>query len=546
MKDIFVLTKVLLKNVFQKRNKNMDSKVKKFSTFFLYAIIYLYLAGLVGFISYQAINSLMEINQEAVIISILLLGISGFILFQTIFTSLNVLFFSKDIEYLLPLPINPIKIIIAKFNVLLISEYIMELILGVVPLTIYGYLTGASIMYYIVSLIILLVYPILPVLIASFLVILIMRFTNIIKNKDIVQYLTVALTMVLVIAIQVLSGSGEEITNTQLTEKLLEANGLVSVYSKYFITLEPTMNALLNYNTMEGLKNLFILLAQTTIFYTAVTYISSKLYLKTATKGFSGGSKKSKKIDNDKYYVENKILGSYVKKEFKILIRNPIFFMQCVLPSILFPLVITIPIVMQLNSAGQEELQNMVNGISSSLILAICIVIIQFFFMFNYVSITAVSRDGSNAVFMKYIPIPLHKQCKYKVMPSIILNFIPIIYTIIALKIVLPSISLSLIFYLFIISILLNILESYMMIIVDLKRPKLLWTTEYAVVKQNMNMIFEMFFGLIIIVVTILGGNTFKNENIFALTTILIVAIGIYITQKYIFKNENKLFKKIA
>ena len=42
--------------------------------------------------------------------------------------------------------------------------------------------------------------------------------------------------------------------------------------------------------------------------------------------------------------------------------------------------------------------------------------------MFVYISATAISRDGQNAVFMKYIPVPLMKQIDYKVVPNIVMT----------------------------------------------------------------------------------------------------------------------------
>lgn len=543
MRDILSLTRVLIKNIFQKGLKSEHSVGK----IILYIFAFGYIGAIMGYLSYQVIKTLIEINQAGIFINFILLGIAVFMLIQAIFTSLNVLFFSKDIEYILPLPISNIKILVSKFNVLIVSEYILELIVGLIPLIIYGCMTGAGFLYYLVMVIVLLLYPILPIMISSSLIIIIMRFTNIVKNKDFVQYITVGLTFAIVIAVQLMTNSQSQISNVELTEKVLEVNGLVDVYKDYFITLSPTINALLNYNNLEGLKNILILFIETFAIYAVIIFIGSKLYLKTVTKGFSGGTSKSKKLNNERDYIQNNELKTYVEKEFKTLVKNPIFFMQCVLPSFLFPILMSIPLVNILkDDSARGFFIEIKKTVEAPFGFSICLSAVAFFFMFNFVSLTAISRDGENAKFMKYIPISLYKQCTYKVMPSIMLNILPLAYVVMAIKAVIPTINWLILLYITIISFLLNVFQSYLMIIVDLKKPKLVWSTEYAVVKQNLNMIFEMLFGVAIMFVMIMLSKIFKDTNLFAFSIIAVLLLCVYLVNLYIYKNQVKLFKKIA
>ena len=135
MKEIILLTKILLKNSF-----NLKNNKKNIGRVILLLIGYAYIIGIISFFSNTSIKSLMEIQQEAVFINIVLIAMLGISIVQTIFTSLNVLYFSKDIEYLLPLPIHPRKIIMSKINCLLVSEYIMNFIIILPAFIIYGLL----------------------------------------------------------------------------------------------------------------------------------------------------------------------------------------------------------------------------------------------------------------------------------------------------------------------------------------------------------------------------------------------------------------------
>lgn len=172
---------------------------------------------------------------------------------------------------------------------------------------------------------------------------------------------------------------------------------------------------------------------------------------------------------------------------------------------------------------------------------------IQFFLMFVYISATAISRDGQNAVFMKYIPVPLMKQIDYKVIPNIVMTTFMNIITIIIVQYLfkLPIIYLLLIT---IAGIAMGILQSYVSIIVDLKKPKLEWSSEYAVVKQNMNLIWPVVLGLInitiLIILTIIVG---KSLNSYITVGLIIVLYSILtvIVRNYIKNNVEKLFEKI-
>lgn len=165
-------------------------------------------------------------------------------------------------------------------------------------------------------------------------------------------------------------------------------------------------------------------------------------------------------------------------------------------------------------------------------------------YMFNFISLTAISRDGKDALFMKQIPISLEKQIFYKILPGILLNIIPTIYIVVFEKILINAFQLKLIFSIFMISTLMNIFNNYIMILIDLKNPKLDWSSEYAVVKQNINMFFQFIIILIECGILIPIGAYLKleiGEIILSITFI----IGIILVRNYIRKNQNKIFNKI-
>jgi ABC-2 type transport system permease protein len=339
-----------------------------------------------------------------------------------------------------------------------------------------------------------------------------------------------------------------DITNTELAENLLDINNKISIVSNSFITLIPINNILNNFNTSNVIINLIILIAETIIIYGICLFIISKLYLDAATSSNNSVSYKKKK--NSKFnYEENNIVKTYVKKDFKNLNRNPIFFLQCVLPSILFPIILLVPVIMTFKDYDIESLNLLItdasNLVNTSFGIIVLTNLITFFYMLNFASVTAISRDGENAALMKTLPIKLNKQIFFKAIPGCILNLFPIIYVLAGIKFFINAITVKTILEILIISNIINILNNLLMILVDLKHPKINWISEYAVVKQNINMLFEIILVIIEILIIIFIGLIAKTSfEIFFIVTILFGIILLSVIN-YINKNSEKLFDKV-
>ena len=173
--------------------------------------------------------------------------------------------------------------------------------------------------------------------------------------------------------------------------------------------------------------------------------------------------------------------------------------------------------------------------------------IIQILYIFENLAITAISREGKNAVVMKYLPVDLYKQFIYKNIPSIIMNIIGGIAIILTIYLKLNNVPIYYAIIIFIISFIINIINSFCMLIVDLKKPNLDWNTESAALKNNGNKLYQYIIGIIIILLLTYFTKIFNNIKIIIsipIITIIILLILIIIIM-YVKRNINKLFKKI-
>lgn len=549
---VLKLTKIFLKNSFSNFDAKMGVSSKSKGKILLYGFLFLYFAGLIIFLSYNLLQGLIAIHQETVFIGMILLMIIGLAGVQTIFSSINILYFTKDNEYLLPLPLKPYQIILARTNVMLIAEYAVIFLVGLIPLVLYGILTSAGVLYYITMLLSIILIPILPMLLISIIVILIMSFAKLTKNRNRFQLIASLILLVIIVGLSVsMSGMKEDMTNEEMAQMLVNANGMVDLVKGYFPTLDYLINALTTSSITVAIVEVIKTIGITALGFILYLLIAQKVYFKGLVGNlFGGGARKTSKVIKQERYRNSNLFKSYVGKEFKILMRNPVFLMQCLLPAILIPVIMIVILFAGINNEEEvmSELTQILETTQTNSFVVACVIlgIIQFFTMFIYISITAVSRDGSNAVFMKYIPVPLYKQYIYKIIPNIIMNIVSIIISLGIAQYIL-NLPIPTLVALFVVATIIGILQSIVMIIVDLKRPKLNWDSEYAVAKQNLNLIFPMLLSMVNIFILIGAGSLLSNINVYLGLLIVgtVFAIATFAVNKYLYKNQNNLADKI-
>ena len=195
-----------------------------------------------------------------------------------------------------------------------------------------------------------------------------------------------------------------------------------------------------------------------------------------------------------------------------------------------------------------NEFQNVLSGfIETPIGLAVILAITEFLTSMLYIAPTAISRDGQNAIFMKYIPVQYYKQLLYKGIPNVVFGTVT---SLIVLIFIFVLIKPSLVFLLTagILNLVLLILQTLLMELVDLRKPKLEWSTEYAVVKQNMNLLWPFVLNLLEIGIIFIVSIPLSFTNYFITAVILVVLhiIIIYFVNRYMYKNQDKLFEKVS
>jgi len=557
-KKIISLSKVLCKEYFEKLPM-FNSKNSKQSKLFKAAGIISAFA--LGYLSYNIIDFFKKTGQPQIFLNIYLLISAIIIIYQQILASINIYYFSKDLEDILPLPIKPIELLISRFNMLVTISYVNIIMFVFVPLLLYGMMVSRTFIYYPSMLIMLAIFPIFFALIISVIMLFVMQLSKIIKNKEIFQLIVITIligsfTIFEGWAIENVLSNTVEIEQIQQGEEinLIEIiNNKVSEINKYLITINPSVKILTQNNILNNLIQLIKIILVNIIAFILFLLVGKKLYLKNILINIEkiNLNKIKNKITDFKYKKNNKKI-SYIKNEFRELIKTPTFFMQCIIPSILMVVALALIIISVYPSI--ELIMNDENVIKEIPefkfdigLFVTLLVIIQLVYTTSNLSMTAISRKGRNAFFIKYIPISLYKQFLYMNIPQIIINTVISLIILSAAKYLIPKIQIVYLIIIFIAGLILNIINSFLMLVADLRKPNLEWDNETDAIKQNKNKLYQYVLSIIICLVLIYFKQIFEKINLnLAITIILTFLLFVLFLANKIIKNKiNKLFNRI-
>lgn len=580
---VISLTKVFLNDFIY--NLKIFKKNKKItnSNFFWLIIV---LAVTVAYISYSVIKIFTTVGAPEIFLNIYFIIFTIFLLMQIILTATNVLFFSSDLEYILPLPVSSIEILLAKYLVIIVSTYVTELIFTLVPMIIYGLMTHISLLYYLIMPIALLVFPIFFVTFISILTILFMRLFKIIKNKNVYQGIVATLLIYIVFMIEIstmqvfdegmvqnLNNSntwgdivqeesklnGEDIIEqeSKTDEELKEINKkLYQDMGKNYLVVNPTIKILSEPNNFGTVViNFGKLILYNGMALIVFILVGKKRYLKSILISTSAVVNKKKTIGKEQISKIRKKgkARAYIIEEFKQLLRNTTLFMQLLFPIIIIFIVVVIianslvPAIVNMVQSDETIQQALSNIPFDTTLLCIILCILQVLYSIPGISLTAISRQGKNAVFMKYVPLDLYKQFLYKNVIQLAVNFIVSVIVLAIAYTYITNISFLQISLIFVMSIFISLINSFLMLLVDFRRPQLNWNSEYEITKNNPNKIFQYTFMIIMVLVLMYLGKVLKGIN---MTTVILIQLAIFACAffiiNFVIKSKiNKIYDKI-
>ncbi|OPZ94028.1 MAG: hypothetical protein BWY74_00895 [Firmicutes bacterium ADurb.Bin419] len=523
---LFLLTKILLKNGFSLESSG-KKKARQIAFFVVIAVCFLpVISGMVFFIS-MLYDALEKIEMQGIILSMGIAVTSFTIFFFGVFYVINVFYYSNDIENLIPFPVRPSEIIGAKFLVTVFYEYLTEILLILPLFIVYAIKSSASIMYYLYALIVFILVPFIPLVIASILVMIIMRFTGIARNRDRFKMFGGIIAMVGAIGFNYLiqSFTNKAADPEQLQKMFLEGqNSMIELVARIFPSAKFAALSIVNNSNIHGITNLIIYVLINLAGFALFLFIGEHLYFKGVI-GISEMAAKRKKVSSielEKVSTRQSKLKSYTIKELKLLFRTPIYFMNCVLMNFIWPIFFILPFITQSQDLSElEGIKVLIgNGNYDGIIIIVAFAASMFISSVNCVTATAISREGQNLYISKYLPTAYKVQIMAKVLSGVVIALIGLTTMLIAAGVILelPLYIMALILLTGLVGILFT---SFTGIIIDLLNPKLHWDNEQKAVKQNLNVLFNMLIGIVFAGLTTYGAFVFEFDLLGACCIIL-------------------------
>ena len=439
-------------------------------------ILFFYLAFLYFFLILGFIIPMAKLGKE----SLVLMVFFGFISIGTIvFTSpgiISKIYYSRDVELLLPLPLRQNNIYLSKILGSVITVFVVSFIVFipmVFPLTKYGnlnFLKFFSIVFLNLSDIIF------SVLILSIIIILFMKiFAGIGGLKNLLQ----ALGFIFVI---VLSFSPQFLSKSDASKEFVEKNLI-----KFIKLLFPQVYIVDKVYGMNNLScfliSLGILLLMAIILY-VLSFPLSNLMIDGVLKA-NNVSSKVKKIRGNK---NTSIAISLAKKDVANVIKTPVYFFNLASTGIFLPLFFILGFFKGIDNI--DAIKNFFVNLESyglgKIDLFFVFMIVLFFYsaFMTPLSLTSITREGKNIYLMQTLPISYEDQVKGKILGSCIFQIISSLPLLLLLA-YFTRFNVIFIFAMLIGSFLGSYASSSFGIFYGIKYPKLDWENPQEAVKRN-------------------------------------------------------------
>ncbi len=478
---------------------------------------------------------LVKIHAEYVLLSLFIMVSFFLTLIEGIYKASGLLFNCKDDDLLLSLPIKKSTVLFIRIFKFYVFELLYNSIFMLPAIIVYIRYVKVPFSFYVVSLFILLLLPIIPIIISSILGSIISRISSKFKFKNLAQTVT---TVILLLVIFYFSFNMQELINN-FGEK-------ANVINKFITKIYYPCNAYVKMSTNFKIGDLLLFIfINISLFIIAILGLSTRYFkINSNVKGVKTSTSKK-----DYAIKRNRPTISLIKKELKKFISSPVFITNAGFGLVLFIIgiiYITLNFDKMTNSIiieGSITLDEIKSYIPIILYSIIC-----FTSFMTSITSSMISLEGKSFNILKSLPIKPMTIILAKVLMAVLV-MIPLI--LIGDIILFVKFNFNILESLLIIigTILLPLISETIGIIINLKYPKMDAENDTEVVKQSMSSMISVFLGMGISAISVFGlfyGIKIGLSNTLLLLLInLIFSILFIILMFYMNKKSVKLFNEI-
>lgn len=485
MKSYLTVMRMLVKNMF-KKNPGEKKGLKIFTGIVLGILYISILFGMISTIiavaptvgDYGLQSDVLTFIFAMAIMIILVFGITQI---------LTGLYFSKDTEFFLSLPVSTGTVYFAKMTVIYLGMMAVEAAIMIPCLIAMGITLKMSVLFYIVGLVAALFLPALPLMLASIIAMPLMFLVSSFKNKGAMTSIVTLILFALVFGAYyfVMFRVSGNVSNPDgaidfsqiilsLKESLSKMSDILLPLSAIarLATLTPVYGLSVG---MSALVNAGIFVGFTAVLAAIAFGVSSTVYKHGATKIAEGTNKRDAGKKRD-YKSSGGAIKALVAKEWRQTLRTPAFALNCLLFLVIVPIIIAVLNMTSGQMSGETALDSQFSYMSVFMIMMMGVGM-------NYGACTCFTREGETFAFSKSLPVDFYDLVKAKQILYILLGYICIAVSSVIMLIFSRD------FWLFVISVGLfvpyNIAYVNFAVWYDLSCPRLKWTNPKEATRRD-------------------------------------------------------------
>lgn len=471
-------------NMFKYGAKANSSKLKKI---IFPVVLFIIVCLSIGAYAYMIADELSKVHLTYIMLTMFIFIVSILAFMQGIYKSQGILFEARDNDLLFSLPISRSKILFVRIFKLLLFQYIYNLMFLLPAFVIYIYFERPGVIFYIVSLIMTLLVPMIPIIASSILGYLVKLFSSKSRFKKIIQ---TVLTSIIFLGVFFLSSNIENF----IKDIAVKANSINDFLTRIYYPIGLYINLVNKFNIFDLIKLILVNILPFILFI----FIGSKFYFKIIVN--SDGSSIRENTHNT--FIKRSKIMALVRKEMNRYFSSPVYMFNTSF-GLLLLVVLSIALCVNGNSAVTSMLSsyNLDSNVSTFLLYYGLIL-----FSTSMTSITSscISLEGATINITKSLPVSEKTILRSKILyPFVIeLPFILISELIFFIKF---RPSLLYMFIIFSLSLLMILFSGLVGLIVNLIYPKLNATNDTEVVKQSMSSMISVFIGIAVFILSMLG-----------------------------------------
>ncbi len=444
----------------------------------------------------------LGIGQPQIVFTFAFLVASMLVLFFGVMAIVSVFYFSTDLGLLVPLPLRPGAVVLAKFGAVALGEYIGILVAMAPAAVAYAQAVGGGLVYWLAVVLVVLLAPVIPLAIAAIFSIGVMRVINR-RHRDLLLVAFSVALMVAMLGFQMslmnnlaVQGDPAEYLRRVLAGQL----DLVALLGRAFPPAIWATNLIAGATAGARSAALGLYVGVSALAVWLIGGVGNRFFYA----GLVGGSELARRrltaqqraaarAATQARTVRSSELRALVLREWHLFMRVPIYVMNGFAATLIVPVLFIFGFRGVMKDPDMVRIVNSINATGNAAffgalaVAALAVLLVAL----NTTASTAISREGRYLWISKIIPVSAEKQVQGKMLfagLAAIVSALPVLGIFaVVMKMTVAHFAGALV-----LTALGSMLFIFVGLLVDLCHPYLKWTNPQQAVKSNLNVIAPM------------------------------------------------------